>query len=53
MKALRDYLRRAGVISASGSPETTVELRGTWRDIIYMLFLAYEAARKGINDLAE
>jgi hypothetical protein len=53
MKALRDYLRRVGVISASGSPETTVELRGTWRDIIYMLFLAYEAARNAINDLVE
>jgi hypothetical protein len=53
MKALRDYLRRVGVISASGAPETTVELRGTWRDIIYMLFLAYEAARNAINDLVE
>jgi hypothetical protein len=53
MKALRDYLRRVGVISASGGSETEAELCETWRNIMYMMFLAYEAARKAIDDLVE
>jgi len=51
MKVVRDYLRRAADLD-SGQHDKN-ELHQAWVNVIYMLFLAYEAARKSINDLIE
>jgi hypothetical protein len=54
MKVVRDYLR-----AASEMPPTPCNNKGqtkrqqTWRNMIYMLFLAYEAARHSVDDLIE
>jgi hypothetical protein len=54
MKVVRDYLRKAGDQhqNATDLQRTTV-WRKTWKNIIYMQFLAYETARKAIKDLVE
>lgn len=49
MKVARDYLRRIGNIQL----QNITEWGETWRNIIYMEFLAYETARRAIDDLVE
>jgi hypothetical protein len=54
MKVLRDYLRRvADLTPATSNKKGQMEWRETWCNIIYMQFLAYETARKSVDDLIE
>jgi hypothetical protein len=54
MKVVRDYLRRISDLdSLPSNKEATQDLQALWLNLIFMLFLAYEAARKSINDLIE
>jgi hypothetical protein len=53
MKVVRDFLRRASELDARSDPAINDESYQVWVNVIYMLFLAYEAARKSINDLIE
>ena len=51
MKVSRDYLRRLGELPAG--PDTREEMHQLWCNIIYMQFLAYEAARQAVDELIE
>jgi hypothetical protein len=54
MKVVRDYLRRIGDLDPRKKSDVLrSELQNAWVNVIYMLFLAYETARKSINDLIE
>jgi hypothetical protein len=54
MKVMRDYYRRVGDLHPNTEDEACAqEWCETWRNIIYMQFLAYETARNAINDLVE
>ena len=57
MKATRDVLRRLGQLDVTGSAQPgpgTAEMRKTVIcDLIYMVFLAFESARKSIRALVE
>jgi hypothetical protein len=50
MKALRDYMRQLGELQGEASID---QRRGILLNVIYMLFLGFESARKAINDLVE
>jgi hypothetical protein len=54
MKVMRDYYRRVGDLHPNTENEACAqEWRDTWQNLIYMQFLAYEAARNAVNDLVE
>ena len=53
MKVLRDYYRRAASLLPESTNFNSIEWRETWRNIIYMQFLAYEAAREAVKHLIE
>lgn len=54
MKVSRDYLRRLGELDARSQPrDLHQEAYQIWCSIIYMQFLAYESARKAIDELIE
>ena len=54
MKVVQDYLRKVGDIHQNVTDlQRTAVWRKTWKNIIYMQFLAYETARKAIKDLVE
>jgi hypothetical protein len=53
MKVLRDYYRRASSFLPDSENFNSIEWHETWRNIIYMQFLAYEAAREAVKHLIE
>ena len=54
MKVSRDYLRRLGELDARPQPRNLhQEAYQIWCSVIYMQFLAYESARKAIDELIE
>jgi hypothetical protein len=54
IKVVRDYLRRASQLSHDWNTPQNMEVwRETWQNLIYMEFLAFEAARKAITNLIE
>jgi len=50
MKAMRDYLRQLGELQGEASLERQ---RGILLNVIYMLFLGFESARRSVADLVE
>ena len=54
MKAARDLQRRLSVMGRPAVPDTNADQwHETTRNLIYMIFLAFESARKAIEDLIE
>ena len=52
MKTMRDYLRRLSDIRPD-DPNYPTERRMTLVNVVYMLFLSYESARRAIRELVE
>jgi len=54
MKVMRDSLRQIGALAPDWSrDEDIVEWKTKWKELIYMEFLAYEAARHAVRHLIE